>query len=294
MRFYRSFASAIAALLAPVLLVPPAEAADLGGAPPILEEQSTPAGVPHGWALSFTTYSWLPWLSGDLAVANRTLDVELNPSDVISALDWSSLPVWMSYTELRKGPLMFFNDIVYSSLEGAGGFQGTGPLAVGANVDVDYMQLTVEVGAGYQLWSQGSPGSAGYMALDVLAGARYWRQETDVSVQVAGPLGGFDVSRSGTIDWTDPFVGARVRHTLAPGQELTVRGDFGGFGAGSDFSWQAIATYDWRLCATGGYTLDAYIGYRALSVDYSQGNGLSTYEYDVLQHGPIVGLTTRF
>ena len=294
MRFYHCFASAIAALLAPVLLVPPVEAADLGGAPPTLAEQAIPEGEPHGWALSFTTYSWLPWLSGDLAVANRTLDVELNPTDVISALDWSTLPVWMSYTELRNGPLMFFNDIVYSSLEGAGGFQGTGPLAVGANVEVDYMQLTVEVGAGYQLWSQGSPGSAGYMALDVLAGARYWRQETDVSVQVAGPLGGLDVSRSGTIDWTDPFVGARVRQTLAPGQELTVRGDFGGFGAGSDFSWQAIATYDWRLRAADSYTLDAYIGYRALSVDYSQGNGLSTYKYDVLQHGPVVGLTTQF
>jgi hypothetical protein len=294
MIFYLRFASAIAALLAPVLITHQAEAADLGGAPPTLEEQAIPAGAPHGWALNFTTYSWLPWLTGDLAVANRTLDVELNPSDVISALDWSTIPVWMSYTELRNGPLMFFNDIVYSSLEGSGGFQGTGPLDVGVGVEVDYMQLTVEVGAGYQLWSQGSSGSAGYMALDVLAGARYWRQETDVSVQVAGPLGGFDVSRSGSVDWTDPFVGARVRQTLAPGHDLTVRGDIGGFGAGSDFSWQAIASYDWRLRTYDGYTMDAYIGYRALSVDYSQGSGLRTYEYDVLQHGPVLGLTTRF
>jgi hypothetical protein len=292
MTYIHFFGQRAAVLGAAIVLLPasPVLAADLGGAPPIVEKVPAPVAASHGWSLNFTAYSWLPWLSGDLTVATRTLDVDVNPSDVISALDWSTLPVWMSYTELRNGPLMLFNDIVYSSLEGARGFQGLG--LGGVAVEVDHMQLTVELGAGYQVWSQGYRGSAGYLALDVLAGARYWRQETDVSVQLGG--GGPELSRSGTIDWWDPFVGARLRTTVAPGQEVSVRGDIGGFGAGSDFSWQAIATYDWRLCVTDRYTMDAYIGYRALSVDYSQGSGLSNYEYDVLQHGPVLGLTTRF
>jgi hypothetical protein len=36
------------------------------------------------------------------------------------------------------------------------------------------------------------------------------------------------------------------------------------------------------------------VGYKALSVDYSQGSGLSRYEFDMVMHGPIFGLTARF
>ena len=42
--------------------------------------------------------------------------------------------------------------------------------------------------------------------------------------------------RSGSVDWVDPFVGARLRQLLAPGQNLTLRGDVGGFDVGSDFT----------------------------------------------------------
>lgn len=65
-----------------------------------------------------------------------------------------------------------------------------------------------------------------------------------------------------------------------------VRGDVGGFRAGSDFSWQVLAAYNFQLCVTNRYVLDAYFGYRALSVDYSQGSGDTKYEYNVLQQGP--------
>jgi len=67
-----------------------------------------------------------------------------------------------------------------------------------------------------------------------------------------------------------------------------------GFGAGSDFSWQVIGTYNWQMCIFEGLNVDGYIGYRALSVDYSQGSGTTRYEYDVLQQGPVMGMTTRF
>jgi hypothetical protein len=81
---------------------------------------------------------------------------------------------------------------------------------------------------------------------------------------------------------------------MAPGQNLAVRGDVGGFDVGSQFSWQVIATYDFRLCATDRYAIDGYLGYRALSVDYSEGSGANRYEYDAVQHGPVMGATVRF
>jgi hypothetical protein len=36
------------------------------------------------------------------------------------------------------------------------------------------------------------------------------------------------------------------------------------------------------------------IGYRALYVDYVQGEGRSRYEFDMLQHGPVLGLSAKF
>jgi hypothetical protein len=53
---------------------------------------------------------------------------------------------------------------------------------------------------------------SGALAFDVLAGARYWHQEADLSLAVAAAVraGGLEVAgarafaRSGSVDWLDP------------------------------------------------------------------------------------------
>lgn len=282
-----------------------AASADLGGAEeaPIVERIQ--ARSP--WTFTFTTYSWLPWLSGDATIRGRNLDVDLSPTDVLEALDWSTLPVWMSYAEARNGRLGLFNDIVYSKLSGADGFSRTGPggrATLSGNIEADYEQATIELGAAYEIWAAGASGATRSTAFDLLAGGRYWYQSTTVSAASEVSLGGFPnlpigadgrvIARSGSVDWVDPFVGARLRHLIAPGHEFTLRGDVGGFGAGSEISWQVLAAYNFQLCVTDRYVLDGYLGYRALYVDYSQGSGSTKYEYDVLQQGPVVGATLRF
>ena len=106
--------------------------------------------------------------------------------------------------------------------------------------------------------------------------------------------GGRAIARAGDVDWVDPLIGLRVRHQLGPGQELMLRADVGGFGVGSEFSWNATAAYSWDVGMRDGVIYSGVLGYRALSVDYEQGSGVTRYEYDVLQHGPIVGLTAKF
>lgn len=250
----------------------PASAADLGAPLPVVSQRAS------DWKFSLATYAWLPWISGDLDVRGRSFDVDVAPNDILRSLDWSTLPVWMSYAELRNGPLTFFNDIVWTALEDGQGFNRK---FISGDVQVDYTQLTVELGAAYAVWSQGGA------TVDVLAGGRYWRQSTDVYVDLGS---GLALDRSATVDWVDPFIGARLIQPVAPGQSILVRGDVGGFGAGSDFSWQALATYNMKLCETGGTVIDGYFGYRALAVDYSEGS----YELDVVQHGPVMGLTMNF
>ena len=83
------------------------------------------------------------------------------------------------------------------------------------------------------------------VAIDLIAGARYWYQQANVSFNWAGRSNiadlvvgarGLAIAKSGTVDWTDPLIGARARLMIAPGQNLFVRGDVGGFGVGSKYS----------------------------------------------------------
>jgi hypothetical protein len=82
---------------------------------------------------------------------------------------------------------------------------------------------------------------------------------------------GIAIARGGSVDWVDPLVGARIRHRLAAGQELLLRADVGGFGVGSQFSWNALAAYSWEFAVRDGVTYSGLLGYRALDVDYEQG-----------------------
>ena len=73
-----------------------------------------------------------------------------------------------------------------------------------------------------------------------------------------------------------------------------LRADVGGFDVGSKFSWNALAAYSWEFAVRNGVTYSGILGYRALSVDYEQGSGVNKYQYDVVQHGPIMGLTVKW
>lgn len=268
-----------------------------------LSERAAPRESDDGWSLVFTSYGWIPWLSGNTIIKGRSFDVSVDPSDMFGHLDWSTLPAWMSYAEARRGKLGLFNDIVYASLSGSRGFGKDGQHATfSGNVSADYTQLTVEAGGAYEIWSGRNPVASGSSAFDLLGGVRYWHQDSDVSATTVTSVNtsglefqnGRWFAKSGSVDWADPFVGFRVRNHIAPGEDLVLRADFGGFGVGSDFSWQVLATYNWHICMLYGHALDGYVGYRALSVDYSQGSGTSKYEYDVLQQGPVVGSTLHF
>lgn len=101
----------------------------------------------------------------------------------------------------------------------------------------------------------------------------------------------FGVARSGNLDWIDPVIGLRLRHQFAARQEITVRGDVGGFGLQSTFQWQAVGVYShaWQF---SGYEMAALIGYRALGVTYSAAAGSNSV--NLVLHGPIIGASVRF
>lgn len=254
------------------------------------------------WTLRFTPYGWFTSLDGHQTVKGRTTKVSASFVDILDATtgDGGTLIGLMGELEARKGPLAFYGNFVWSKLgidrDGVRsrslvpGVAGT----VGAAVDMTVSMATLEVGSAYNVARIGSIG------FDVLGGARYWYQRAHLSFERAATLdvGNLTlvsdraIARSGAVDWIDGFVGARVRLAVAPGQELQLRGDIGG--GGSKISWQAIAAYGFDFAEKNGITYSGIIGYRALYVDYSQGQGRQRYEFDMLQHGPLVGLNLQF
>ena len=268
-----------------------ATSADLGsGAGPV-----APASR---WRLNFTPYGWLPFLTGDVTVKGRTVGLDVNPIQVLEHLE--RVP-FMGYAEARNGPLALYSDIFYANLGlTASGVRSRGVRpevggTLAAALGLDFEETVIEAGVAYEMTKWG-----GSTAIDILAGARYWHQEMSINLALTGTLDGLDLSRGiaiargGSVDWVDPLIGARLRHQLAPGQQLMLRADVGGFGVGSQFSWNALAAYSWEIGVRDGVTYSGLLGYRALDVDYEQGSGRSTYEYNVLQHGPITGLSISY
>jgi hypothetical protein len=270
-----------------------------------------PAAMPSPWTIRFTPYGWLTSLNGTQTVRGRSVDVSASFVDIIDATLGSggTLVGLMADFEARNGPISFMGDVVWTKIAVdrsgvrsrnlAPGVVGS----LGATADLKIEMAILEAGAAYEVARFGvGSAEAGSVALDVLAGGRFWYQKADVSLDLAATLDIGDLqlgrdrafARSGSVDWADPFVGARVRYAVAPGHELFVRGDIGGFGVGSDFSWQAIAGYAWDYAVWNGITFSGVLGYKALYVDYRQGEGRHLYEFDMLQHGPVIGVSMRF
>ena len=63
---------------------------------------------------------------------------------------------------------------------------------------------------------------------------------------------------------------------------------------GNDFSRQAVGGYGFDFTAPPCITFSRVIGYRTHSVDYTQGKGRRRYGFDMILHGPVLGLSMRF
>ena len=269
------------------------------------------AAESSGWQFRATPYVWIPGVSGDVAVRGNPVNIDFNVFDVFdsgsSGVDLDSLAALMGYLEISKGRWSVYGDLIWGNFGLSGdAVSQRNPtanltLSADANAGLDYETTIVESGVAYEVanWSRAQSSTA----LDLLGGARYWNQQLDLSLAVTGAVdfgrlglersGSRAIARSGTIDWVDPFVGFRVRHELSPGQELQFLGDVGGFGVGSDFSWQLFAGYSFDFSVWQS-TLHGLVGYRALAVDYSDGNGTNANSIDLVLHGPVAGLSFRW
>lgn len=93
---------------------------------------------------------------------------------------------------------------------------------------------------------------------------------------------------SGSISktWFDPVIVVRSQGILKEKWLVQFRGDFGGFGIGSDFTWQIQANVGYKFSKL----FQASAGYRIIAIDYNKGDGEDRFRYDINTFGPVVRL----
>jgi len=232
------------------------------------------------WTFEATPYLWAAGIKGDTQVGSLpSTSVDVPFSDILSNLDFAAMGTF----EARKGRWGFLFDAVYMKLSASATAMRTGPGPIGA---------TLTATAGLKLEQTLLTGAAVYRviegptAIDVLGGLRYTKLDVsaDINASLFGQTG--IASRSGDKDWTDPIVGFRVLHRIADRWSLDGYADVGGFGVGSDLTWQVAAGVNYEISRT----LTARGGYRILKVDYDKDGVV----YDMKTSGIYLGLGIRF
>ena len=282
-----------------------------GATPLLASPRFTSAASPAlgDWRVQLTQYSWATSINGSATAKGETVGVNASFIDFLTKA--SSFPLSFSgRIDASNGPVSFYGDLVWMQLRFSGStLQLRSPfadLAVAANADA-HMKLTMaigEAGGAYELarWNfLGRPNT--FTAFDAYAGLRYWYVGVDLQLDAIGAassqllgldeVGAKAVAQSGSLQWIDPVIGWRVRQQLSPGEQFQLRADIGGFGAGSKFSWEVYGGYSHDF-EFNGWKLNGSIGYRAVSVDYSQTIKGQQNGLNAILHGPVTGLSLRF
>jgi hypothetical protein len=215
-----------------------------------------------GWSWTVSPYFLAPNMTGTAGVRGLEVDVDADPGDIFDRLQFGA----MMYVEARKGPWAISLDGTYMDL----------------SQDAKELPLTVGM-------------QQGGVAVTVYRHVTPWAEVLikgtfnilSASLEGSGPLG---IDESDDKSWFDPGLGVRLSVPDAGKWDLSLQGDIGGFGVGSDFAWQIYPIVGYRFSDL----FELAGSYRAISMDYSSGEGSDEFIYDLTTFGPQLGLLFHF
>lgn len=256
------------AALALAALVPAglAQAADL---PSTKREPAPPMPALPSLTFSAAAYLWATGLEGRL----RTLPplpaakVSIGFDEVMKNFDGGI----MGAGELKYDRYMLFFDVLASKISPN---KTVYPAGYPAGVKVDSGSFVGLAAGGYRLID-----NPGY-SLDGFAGVRGFAMKNTLRVQVLPTT----LKLAESEQWVDGVVGARLKVNLTNALYATTIGFIGKGGS----------RYEWDVFGGLGYAftdkISGFAGYRAMKVDYRNGN----FVYNALQQGPVLGVNTSF
>ncbi|MDG3582432.1 hypothetical protein [Galbibacter pacificus] len=121
--------------------------------------------------------------------------------------------------------------------------------------------------------------------LEVGLAGRINAVKSSLDVQTIGTVGDVRYESAFLLEfWIDPVAVARVSKTYDEKLYWIFRGDIGGFGIGSDLTWQIQAYVGYKFPKV----IQSSVGYRVMSMDYETGSGRDYFRYDIRNFGPNI------
>jgi hypothetical protein len=231
------------------------------------------ADTVNKWKFQSDIYLIFPYMKGDIGIGNEiTAPVDATPGDIFSKLKMGG----MLYLEAHNTKWAITSDLIFMNL----------------NQDIPPSNF----------WNYGTAGAkqlvwepAGYYRLlpflEIGAGGRLNNLQASIDGRRnAFPAGTYEVSESASKTWFDPILITRLTADIKDKWHFQFRGDIGGFGVGSDLTWQLQAYAGYQF--TKVFRLTA--GYRILSMDYDKGTDADRFIYNVDTFGPEISFGFHF
>jgi hypothetical protein len=218
-----------------------------------------------GWQFELVPYFWAANLDGTVGIGSLPeAEVDAGFGDLLENLDFAAATFLLA----RRGDWLVVSELNYTAL-------AIEDDVAGSSVEVDSELYWVLLGAGRNLSSDPAK------SLDVWAGARWVGVDNEASSS-GGVLG----SRTKNERWLDPVVGLHTGMRFAESLAFEFSADVGGFGVGSDLTYELLPNLSYSF----GETCSLKLGYRWMDTDYEDGD----FVYDVVQSGWIIGLGLAF
>lgn len=226
----------------------------------------TPSAAEEGWKVVVTPFLFGAGLRGEIGIEGSDGEVDADFSDLLGELDFGGgLQLELAPPDSSLGLLL---GLTVVTLEEDGTTTATGFEEIDAELD----QTVAEASLVLELQPDG--------LIDLLVGARYWDLEGDLKAVAVPP--GDDVAARRGASWVEPLLGVRSRIPLSSSFSLLVRADAGGFGLGSEYTYDLGAQLAWAFSRS----FELALGYRLLYAKYDD-----DFLYDASNAGPILGLS---
>jgi len=209
-------------------------------------------------------YLWAAGISGDASAdSDDGTDITSDFGGLLDHLDGALL---LASEARLDDDVALLGDFVWLSL--AGDETGPGGTTVRSDLDVIEAQLALAY----------SVARGGGMDVDLLYGVRV------IGLDMRLASGAIDADRNETL--VDPLIGLRGNVRLADDWRLLLYADVGGFGVGSELSYQLATIVEYAITDR----IAVGLGYRQLGLDVDEEH----LDFDGVIGGPLLGFEFRF
>ena len=213
-------------------------------------------------------YLMFPNMSGETAIGELPpVSVDADVSDIFDALEMGA----MLYLETTNDDWAITSDFIYMKL---GHDLEARTIVKGGELEMRQYAWEVAGLKRIMPW------------LDAGLALRYNQLNMDLDIKFPNETKEKSTSES----WVDPVVIVRSNHAFNEHWFTQLRADAGGFGIGSDFSWQLQANVGYRFSDL----LQTSLGYRYISMDYEDGEGEDRFLYDMDMNGFVARVGFNF